>query len=102
MFGCGVRDGTGSGCAVASVSNSLARTSTSDFFGNFGAAFSNPSIYNVVLVEVRRPGAVAVASPAKWAQVGRWVKIGAHPVTGKRCRGSTLRRFMVPATAPRP
>lgn len=44
------------------------------------ADFSNLSIYNAMLVEVQRPGALAVASPAKWAQIGRWIKVGARPV----------------------
>lgn len=44
------------------------------------ADFSNLSIYNAMLVEVQRPGALAVASPGKWAQIGRWIKIGARPV----------------------
>jgi hypothetical protein len=44
------------------------------------ADFSNLSIYNAMLVEVQRPGALAVASPGKWEQIGRSIKIGARPV----------------------
>lgn len=44
------------------------------------AAFSYLSVFNAMLVEVQRPGALAVASPGKWAQIGRCIKIGARPV----------------------
>lgn len=43
-------------------------------------AFSNLSIYNAMLVQVQRPGALAVASPAKWAAIGRHLKVGARPL----------------------
>lgn len=44
------------------------------------AAFSYLSVFNAMLVEVQRPGSLAVASPSKWDQIGRWIKVGARPV----------------------
>jgi len=51
-----------------------------DEFLKFAARFSNLSIYNAMLVSIQRRGAVAVASRAKWRQIGRWLKPDAVPI----------------------
>lgn len=49
-------------------------------FLDVGTRFSNLSVFNSMLVETQRPGAVAVGSRAKWAGIGRTIKPGSPPL----------------------
>ncbi len=49
-------------------------------FLDVGSRFSNLSVFNSMLVATQRPGAVAVATRAKWASINRGVKPGASPL----------------------
>lgn len=58
-------------------------TGASEAFQRFldvGVRFSNLSVFNSMLVEVQRPGAVAVGTRAKWAGIGRTIKPGTPPL----------------------
>ena len=51
-----------------------------DEFIEFARRFAYLSVYNAMLVRVQRPGAVAVASRAKWLEISRTVQPAAIPV----------------------
>ena len=58
-----------------------------DEFMRFANCFSNLSVYNAMLVRVQRPGAAAVATRAKWMEIGRPIKPDAIPIVILRSFG---------------
>jgi hypothetical protein len=67
-------------------------------FLDFAVRFSGLSIYHAMLVRIQRPGATAVGTVKRWAEVGRKVKQGAIPIVLLRPFGPVSLVFEVSDT----